>query len=128
MSSSFQGVGFERLYIKGVLWNLSEFKGPKGTDQVSSISGPSGSTGATAGFEFNTINTTSNTFQVTLPDPAAVSYNALYIKSNGSLGVEIPSGGAMKVQDHQNNLVGNLYNNGRPQSMRFSKNGAKWII
>jgi hypothetical protein len=128
MSSSFQGVGFERLYIKGVLWNLSEFKGPKGSDQESTISGPPGDSGETAGFEFNTINTTSNTFQVVLPDPAAVSYNALYIKSNGSLSAEMLSGGAMKVLDHQNNLVGNLYNNGRPQSMRFSKNGTKWII
>jgi hypothetical protein len=128
MSSSFQGVGFERLYIKGVLWNLSEFKGPKGDDQESSISGPAGDTGETAGFEFNTINTTSTTFKVTLPDPAAVSYNALYIKSNGSLGAEIPDGGPMQVLDHQSNLVGNLYSNGRPQSMRFSKSGAKWII
>jgi hypothetical protein len=128
MSSSFQGVGFERLFIKGKLWELSEFKGPKGTDQVSSIKGPTGDIGQNGGFEFNTIHTTSTTFTLTLPNPADVSYNALFIKSNGVFSVEIPSGNAMKVSDHQNNFVGNLYNNGRPQSMRFSKSGSKWLI
>jgi hypothetical protein len=128
MSSTFQGVGFERLFIKGKLWNLAEFKGPKGTDQVSSIKGPPGDDGKTGGFEFNTIHTTSTTFTLNLPNPADVSYNALYIKSNGVFSAEIPAGNPLKISDHQGVFVGNLYNNGRAQSMRFSKSGTRWLI
>jgi hypothetical protein len=127
MSSTFQAVGFERLYIKGVLWNLADFKGPKGDDQKSSVVGPDGDEGDDGGFEFNTINTTTVTAKVVMPDPATVSYNGLILKTNGEF-IETPNNGAVPVHNHQDNFVGNFYNNGKPQSMRFSKNGNRWVI
>lgn len=128
MASTFQAVGFEKLYIKGVLWDLATFKGEPGEDQSSNVVGPDGDPGQDNGFEFNTINTTSTTLSISLPDPSVVSYNALYIKSNGTFHIDIPDGDPIPVNNHQSNLVTNLYNNGRPQSIRFSKNGNKWII
>jgi len=127
MSSTFQAVGFERLYIKGVLWDLATFKGPSGSDQTSSVSGPPGDDGQDGIFEFNTLNTTSMQIGVDLPDPSSVSYNSLYVKSNGIfLGLE--SMAAVPVRNHQANLVANLYNNGKAQSVRFTKNGSQWVI
>ena len=127
MSSTFQAVGFERLYIKGVLWNLADFKGLKGDDQTSSVIGPDGDPGFDGRFEFNTINTTSMSVGMLMPDPANVSYNALILKTNGEF-LEVPNKGAVPVRNHQNNVVGNFYNNGKPQTMRFSKNGNMWVI
>jgi hypothetical protein len=127
MSSSFQAVGFERLYIQGVLWNLADFKGPNGDDQTSSVVGPNGDAGVDGGFEFNTINTTSMSMGLVMPDPSSVSYNSLILKTNGEF-LEVANKGAVPVRNHQNNIVGNFYNNGKPQSMRFSKNGNIWVI
>jgi hypothetical protein len=127
MSSTFQAVGFERLYIKGVLWDLATFKGEPGDDQTSSVSGPPGDAGQDGIFEFNTLNTTSMQTGVMLPDPSNVSYNSLYIKSNGVF-LEKPTNAAIPVFNHQNNVVANLYNNGKAQSVRFLKNGSQWII
>ena len=128
MASTFQAVGFEKLYIKGVLWDLATFKGESGDDQTSTVVGPAGDPGQDGIFEFNTVNTTSTTVSISLPDPSVVSYNALYIKSNGSFNSEISDGGAVPINNHQSNLVTNMYNNGRPQSIRFSKNDNRWII
>lgn len=127
MSSTFQAVGFERLYIKGVLWNLADFKGPKGDDQKSSVQGPEGDDGKDGGFEFNTMTLSSAIVRFDMPDPATVSYNGLILKTSGEF-VETPNKAAIPVLNHQGIIVGNFYNNGKPQSMRFSKNGARWVI
>jgi hypothetical protein len=127
MSSTFQGVGFERLYIKGVLWDLATFKGEKGDDVTSAVKGPVGNFGLDNGIEFNTINTTSNTQLVTLPDPSLVSYSGLIVKSNGTF-PEASSGATILVKNHLGFRVGNIYNNGIAQLMRFSKNNNTWVI
>lgn len=128
MSSTFQAVGFERLYIKGILWNLADFKGPNGDDQKSSVTGPDGDDGKDGVFEFNTITLSSSVLGVNLPDPTSVSYNGLVLKTNGEFMSEIAHGQAIPVYNHQDVVVGNFYHNGKPQTMRFSKNGKRWII
>ena len=127
MSSTFQAVGFERLYIKGILFHLADFKGAKGDDQKSSVVGPDGNIGSDGGFEFNTINTTSMNTGMLMPDPSLVSYNGLILKTNGEF-LEVPNNGAVPIMNHQNNIVGNFYNNGQKQTMRFSKNANMWVI
>ena len=129
MSSTFQAVGFERLYIKGVLWDLATFKGDKGDDVTSSLKGPPGKIGLSNGIEFNTINTTATTQIVTLPNPSMVSYDGLVVKSNGVFfATENSPGAAIPVKTHLGVTVGNVYNNYIPQYMRFSKNGPTWIM
>ena len=127
MSSTFQAVGFERLYIKGVLWDLDTFKGAKGDDVTSAVTGGPGDDGVDNGIEFNTINTTSTTQSITLPDPSVVSYNGLVVKSNGVF-PESSFEAAIPVKTYLGVIVGNIYNNRVPQAMRFSKNTTSWVI
>jgi hypothetical protein len=127
MSSTFQSVGFERLYIKGVLWDLDTFKGAKGDDVTSTVKGPPGNDGVDNGIEFNTINTTATSQSITLPDPSTVSYNGLVVKSNGIF-PESAFYLAIPVKTHLGVTVGNIYNNRIPQSMRFSKNETTWVV
>lgn len=129
MGSTFRDVGFNNLYIKGVLWQLSDFKGDRGSDQTSSSKGETGNAGLSDGFEFNTINTTTTTSIINLPDPSLVSYDAIIVKSNGVLPMasEVSTNSLVvglklvRIKTHMNETVAILYANGVPQTARFTK-------
>ena len=122
--STFNNLGFDKLYIKGVLFDVATFKGAKGDDQTSSTKGPSGAVGANDGFEFNTINTTTTTTVITLPDPAIVSYDGIIVKCNGVLTSATETVGTLKIvriKTYTNETVAILYNNSIPQTLRLTK-------
>ena len=129
MGSTFRDVGFNNLYIKGVLWQLADFIGDPGSDQSLSTKGPTGSSGLDDGFEFNTINTTATTVVINLPDPTTVSYDGIIVKSSGVLPMasEVSSNSLavdlklVRIKSHMNETVAMLYANAVPQTARFTK-------
>ena len=124
MGSTFKNLGFDKLYIKGVLFDIASFKGAKGEDQTSSTKGPPGADCDNDGFEFNTINTTATSTVITLPDPANVSYNGIIVKTNGVLTSATETVGplkAVRIKTHSNETVAIFYNNSVPQTLRLTK-------
>jgi hypothetical protein len=122
--STFNKLGFDHLFIKGVLFNVADFIGEKGDDQTSSTKGPNGNAGANDGFEFNTINTTATTTVITLPDPAIVSYDGIIVKCNGILTSATEQVGTLqivRIKTYTNETLAVLYNNSMPQTVRLTK-------
>jgi hypothetical protein len=124
MSSTFNNLGFDTLYIKGQLFDIATFRGAPGDDQTSSSKGLPGDNGIDKGFEFNTINTTASSTVITLPDANLVSYSGIIVKCNGKLTSTTTMVGELKsilVQAHDTVVKATLYNNNIPQTVRLTK-------
>jgi hypothetical protein len=135
MGSTFKDVGFENLFIKGVLWNLADFKGPPGDDVTAATRGETGDAGNDEGFNFQTINTIPvSTTVITLQDPKNATYDAIIVKTNGILAMATEPADPLKpdglkvvnIKTHMNEIVARLYANGVPQTVRFTK--VKWDV
>lgn len=129
MGSTFKDVGFDQLYIKGVLWNLTDFKGEPGADTTSVTKGLPGDAGKDDGFLFNVMNTTTTTTVITLPNPSVVSYEGVIVTTNGVLSMATELVDALKpdglklirIKTHLSETVAMLYANAVPQTVRFTK-------